>query len=129
MLTDLFGGKQSKKQTGDAAERAAERYLIKHGLKLVMRNFRTRFGEIDLIMRDGDTLVFVEVRMRSAKDKSRDFGGAAASIGAAKQARLIAAAQQYLADFKDPPACRFDALLLGDIEAREVEWIKNAFGV
>jgi putative endonuclease len=120
MLAGLF----TKKQSGDAAERAAECYLTKHGLKLVTRNFRTRFGEIDLIMRDGDTLVFVEVRMR----KGQSFGGAAASIGNTKQGRLVAAAQQYLSDLKHPPACRFDALLLGDTEAREVEWIKNAFG-
>jgi putative endonuclease len=123
MLTKLFG----KKETGDAAERAAETYLIKHGLILVARNFRTRFGEVDLIMRDGEVLVFVEVRMRSSKNKAQDFGGAAASIGPAKQARLIAAAQQYLTQFKHPPACRFDAVLLGDMNAVEVAWLKNAF--
>jgi putative endonuclease len=122
VLAKLFG----KKEAGDAAERAAEGYLIKHGLILVARNFRTRFGEIDLIMRDGEVLVFVEVRMRSSKNKGKDFGGAAASISAPKQARLVAAAQQYLMQFKHPPACRFDALLLGDTQALEVEWIQNA---
>ena len=69
MLAKLF----SKKQVGDEAERAAERFLIAQGLKLVERNFRTRLGEIDLIMREGESLIFVEVRLR----KNNDFGGAA----------------------------------------------------
>ncbi len=117
MLAKLF----SKKQLGDDAERAAERYLITHGLSLVERNFRTRFGEIDLIMKDGDTLVFIEVRLR----KNDDFGGAAASIGAAKQRRIVAAAQQYIAGLRHPPPCRFDAVLM---VGTKIEWLKDAFG-
>jgi putative endonuclease len=120
MLAGLFG----KKQTGDAAERAAERYLTARGLTPMVRNYRTRFGEIDLIMQDGEVLVFVEVRLRS----SQDFGGAAASIGPHKQRRIIAAAQGYIAAMKHPPACRFDAVLLGDTQAEGVEWIRDAFG-
>ncbi len=117
MLARLF----SKKQLGDDAERAAERYLITHGLSLVERNYRTRFGEIDLIMRDGDALVFIEVRLR----KNDDFGGAAASIGTHKQRRIAAAAQQYIAALRNPPPCRFDAVL---IMGTKIEWLKDAFG-
>jgi putative endonuclease len=117
MLAKLF----SKKQVGDDAERAAERYLITHGLSLVERNFRTRFGEIDLIMRDGDALVFIEVRLR----KNDDFGGAAASIGTHKQRRIAAAAQQYIAALRNPPPCRFDAVLM---MGAKIEWLKDAFG-
>jgi putative endonuclease len=119
MLARLF----TKRETGDEAERSAERYLIQRSLKLVARNYRTRFGEIDLIMQDGEVLVFVEVRLR----KNNDFGGAAASIGEAKQRRLIAAAQQYIAAMRHPPPCRFDAVLLGDMAAQEIEWLKDAF--
>ncbi len=121
MLTKLF----SKRDAGDVAERAAEKYLLSHGLKLVTRNYRTRFGEIDLIMQDGEVLVFIEVRMR----KNNDFGGAAASIGAAKQRRIIAAAQQYIATMKYPPPCRFDAVLLSEGNSGAADWVKDAFGV
>ncbi len=117
MLARLF----SKKQVGDDAERAAEQYLVRHGLSLVGRNYRTRFGEIDLIMRDNDALVFIEVRLR----KNDDFGGAAASIGTHKQRRIVAAAQQYIAALRNPPPCRFDAVL---IMGTQIEWLKDAFG-
>lgn len=91
-------------------------------MKLVARNYRSRFGEIDLIMRDSDTLVFVEVRLRG----SQDFGGAAASIDSRKQAKLISTAQLYLATLAHIPPCRFDAVLLDSPD--NVEWVKNAFG-
>lgn len=96
--------------------------MKRQGLKLVERNYRCRFGEIDLIARDGNTLVFVEVRMRTS-DK---FGGAAASITAAKRGKLTRSARCYLAGLIHPPACRFDALLVSGPQ-RTVEWIKNAF--
>ncbi len=96
--------------------------MKRQGLKLVERNYRCRFGEIDLIARDGNTLVFVEVRMRTS-DK---FGGAAASITAAKRGKLTRSARCYLAGLRHPPACRFDALLVSGPQ-RAVEWIKNAF--
>lgn len=105
----------------DAEDRAAA-FLQKQGLALVERNYRCRFGEIDLIARDGDTLVFVEVRMRSDKR----FGGAAASITAAKQHKLLRTARHYLAGCARTPACRFDALLLHG-ENHAIEWLKNAF--
>ena len=111
---------------GAQAEQTAARYLQQHGLKLLQANFRCRFGEIDLILRDGETLVFAEVRLRSRSD----FGGAAASIDRRKQGKLIRAAQLYLASLAHLPPCRFDALLLLSADGAEgVEWIKNAFEV
>ena len=92
------------------------------------RNYRCRFGEIDLIMRENETLVFVEVRKRKPLRGRTDFGGALASITAAKQAKLVATAQHYLADIKHPPPCRFDAVLLNGLHTRDVEWLTNAFG-
>jgi len=107
---------------GRHAERLAAAFLQERGLTLVARNYRCRFGEIDLIARDGKTLVFVEVRLR----KNTAFGGAAASITAAKRAKLLRAARHYLAGVARAPACRFDALLLsGD---GPIEWLQNAFG-
>jgi putative endonuclease len=109
--------------SGEQAEQLAHDYLLAQGLTPVARNYRSRFGEIDLILRERDTLVFVEVRLRSRAD----FGGAAASITAAKRAKLVATASQYLAQFSRPPACRFDVVLLGALEPARIEWIKHAF--
>ena len=106
---------------GEAAENLAAAFLLREGLTLVERNFHCRFGEIDLIARDGDTLVFVEVRMRS----SERFGGAAGSITAAKRARLLRTARFYLAGVARVPACRFDALLVNGND-NSIEWLKNA---
>lgn len=108
---------------GALAEEWAARFLQKQGLKLIERNYRSRFGEIDLIMRDGATLVFIEVRLR----RNGDFGGAAASIDNRKQQRLIRTSQQYLASLAHIPACRFDAVLLADAQGNNVQWLKNAF--
>lgn len=108
---------------GARAEQFAAQWLQRHGLTLVESNYRCRFGEIDLILNDGATLVFAEVRQRSRSD----FGGAAASIDAHKQQRLILTAQHYLATLPRIPPCRFDALLL-DAEGK-LEWVKSAFEV
>lgn len=103
---------------GQAAEEQALRYLQQQGLDLVERNFSCRCGEIDLIMREKQTLVFVEVRQRS----SRRFGGAAASVTSAKQARLVQTAALYLQRFAKPPACRFDLVAIdGDV----LEWLQD----
>ena len=115
----------SSRETGLAAEQRALDYLQQQGLKLIASNYHSRFGEIDLILRDGDVLVFAEVRLRS----SGDFGGARASITAAKQAKLIKTAQRYLMQFPRPPACRFDAVLLGAVNSGAIEWIQDAFQV
>ncbi|MDO9011169.1 MAG: YraN family protein [Gallionella sp.] len=108
---------------GAQAERWAAEYLQQQGLKPVTQNYRSRFGEIDLIMQDGVTLVFVEVRQRS----SASFGGAAASIDHHKQQRLIRTAQHYLANLNRLPPCRFDVVLMDDANGRNAEWLKNAF--
>ncbi len=107
---------------GKNAEDLAAAFLQQQGLELLERNYRCRFGEIDLIARDGKTLVFVEVRMRT----SASFGGAAASITAAKRGKLTRAARHYLAGTARTPACRFDALHVSGTE-RAVEWLRNAF--
>ena len=123
MLARLFGAKQS----GDDAERIAERFLIENGLVLVTRNYRCRYGEIDLIMQHADSLVFVEVKLRKTSSGSVNFGGALASITPGKQAKMIATAQHYLAGLKQPPPCRFDAVLLNGLTLNHVEWLRNAF--
>jgi putative endonuclease len=98
--------------------------LQQQGLQLVARNYRCRLGEIDLILQDGATLVFAEVRLRH----NADFGGAAASIDARKQTKLIHAAQHYLGTLAHIPPCRFDAVLLSSPgNPAQLEWIKNAF--
>lgn len=111
---------------GARYERLAECYLREHGLQLVTRNHRCRGGEIDLIMRDGATLVFVEVRYRRA---SR-FGDALASIDARKQARIVTAAQDFLVThpgYANSP-CRFDVIALGgSMRAPSCDWIAGAF--
>jgi putative endonuclease len=107
---------------GERAEDQALKFLLGQGLKLKQRNYACRLGEIDLILTDGRTLVFAEVRMR----RSGSFGGAAESITPRKRARLIAAARHYLAGHKELPPCRFDAVLIeGDGPPK---WIKDAFG-
>ena len=104
---------------GAAAEQHAADYLAAQGLVIVERNFGVRGGEIDLICRDGQTIAFVEVRMRSRAD----FGGAAASITPTKQARLVLAARHWLARYGEQP-CRFDCVLL---QENRIEWIRDAF--
>lgn len=111
------------KGDGAAAEKLAAAYLQENGLVLLESNFRCRFGEIDLILRDADVMVFAEVRLR----KNTDFGGAAASITPAKQSRIMKAAQLYLQGLSRQPPCRFDAVLLDGLDARRIQWIKNAF--
>ena len=89
---------------------------------MLEKNFRVRGGEIDLICRDGESLVFVEVRLRS----SSHYGGAAASITSTKQRRIIQAARHWLAKHGEQ-FCRFDCVLLDALDESRIEWIKNAF--
>jgi putative endonuclease len=107
------------KQIGDAGEERAARHLVAQGLAVLARNFRVKGGEIDLVCRDGATTVFVEVRRRA----SADFGGAAYSITARKQQRLILAARHWLARHGEG-ACRFDCVL---IDGEKLEWVRDAF--
>jgi len=106
---------------GRAAEDLAARFLDGQGLHVVARNFRTKRGEIDLVARDGATLVFVEVRFR----RSESHGGAAESITAAKQARMVAAAQVYLLRQRGDPPCRFDAILLDALDPARIDWRRD----
>lgn len=108
-----------KQVSGDAAEHAALIFLLKQGLVEVQRNFCCRGGEIDLIMQERDTLVFVEVRRRN----SASYGGALASVTCAKQKRLIIAAQVFLQRYRMPPACRFDVI---GYDGSRMSWLKNA---
>jgi putative endonuclease len=106
---------------GEKAEALAAEFLAARGMQVIERNFRRRCGEIDLVAQDGDTLVFVEVRLRTRSD----FGGAAASITARKRARMSAAAGLYLARLRRAPPCRFDAVLLDAIDSARIEWLKD----
>jgi putative endonuclease len=117
-LDALTRPRTAKQIDGDAGEQQALTYLQGRGLALVERNFRCKGGEIDLVMREADTLVFVEVRKRA----NGRYGGAAASVTPRKQARLVLAAQLFLQRFSFPPACRFDVVA---IESGEIQWLKN----
>jgi putative endonuclease len=107
---------------GTRAEDLCATLLRRAGLTLIERNWRCRHGEIDLIAEEDGTLVFAEVRMRTGPG----FGGAAESVTAAKQNRLLAAAKLYLTR-RPQVSCRFDVFLV-DGPASRVEWIRNAFG-
>jgi len=108
---------------GEAAELLAADFLQRRGLTILERNYRCRFGEIDLVARSGELLIFVEVRAR----RSEAFGGAAGSITATKRRRLVAAARHYLATHRADRACRFDVVLVRGAE-QQVEWLTDAFG-
>ena len=115
------------KQAGDAGEARALAHLVGQGLRLVERNYRVargpnaRGGEVDLIMRDRDgTLVFVEVRAR----RSPAYGGAAASVSAAKRRSLVLAAKIFLTRQRTTPPCRFDVVA---IDGERIEWLRGAF--
>lgn len=106
---------------GELAETLAADFLLGQGLRITGRNYRCRYGEIDLIAREGMTVVFVEVRSRA----NETYGGAAASINTAKREKLIKTARHYLAGITPLPPCRFDAVLLTG-EPPRIEWIRNA---
>lgn len=124
-------GQITTKRLGDAAESLALAHLVRAGMKRVESNYRTTGrggGEVDIIMRAPDgTLVFVEVRHR----KNMLHGGAAASVSAVKQRRIIFAARHYLMRFASLPPCRFDVVTVqGNMDAPDtvsVEWLRGAF--
>lgn len=109
---------------GFAAEQQARNYLVAQGLQWLESNYRCRWGEIDLIMREKSCLVFVEVRARG----SSRYGGALASVGYAKQQKLIKAATTYLLakNIMDKQPVRFDVLGFEGPEL-QIEWVRNAF--
>lgn len=113
---------------GQRGEDLALQYLEARGLRLLERNYRCKGGEIDLVMLDGTTLALIEVRSRSAAD----YGGAAASVGARKQRRLILAARHLMLTRPEyrKLAARFDVVALepgDDPLLPDVQWIKHAF--
>jgi putative endonuclease len=115
-------------ERGKAAETQACRFLINHGLTLVDRNYRCRHGEIDLIMRDGRCVVFIEVRYRG----NRRFAGGAETIDHRKQSKLTATAMHYLQSHPGMAArpARFDVVAIDSALGEDrVEWIRDAFGV
>lgn len=114
------------RQRGSHWEQVAEMFLNRKGLLTLHRNYQARFGEIDLIMQDGETLVFAEVRYRD----NNHHGSGADSVTYIKQQRITSAARRYLqchpADFNKP--CRFDVVSIGSEEGRILlNWIRNAF--
>jgi putative endonuclease len=109
--------------SGSQAEQRAAQFLQQQGLVIRAKNYRCKAGEIDLIMQQDDTLVFVEVRLRS----HRKFANAAESVTLAKQRKIIKTAQFYLQQHQltDKINCRFDVIAFGDNASPE--WITNAF--
>ena len=115
----------STQAQGDRAEARALSYLEAQGLALVVRNYRCKGGEIDLVMREPDgTIVFVEVRARAAPVNAGAFGGAAASVGSLKQRRIVFAAKHWLMRQAALPPCRFDVVAL---DGEHLQWLKAAF--
>lgn len=116
----------STKATGDRAEKCAAHYLVQQGLKLVEQNVRSRYGEIDIIMRDAGEWVFLEVRYR----KSQYYGGGLESVTRQKQLKLIKTAEHYIQTHHKIrfDACRFDIIeMTGDLGTPQINWIKDAF--
>jgi putative endonuclease len=122
-----FPASDSTTLRGRSAETAAEHYLMARGLVVLQRNYRCSGGEIDLVMRDGATTVFVEVRYR----RSDQFGAPADTIDYRKRLRVINCARRYLQVHQECACgpCRFDAVLLSGAPAQDarIEWIKDAF--
>jgi putative endonuclease len=114
----------NRRATGSLHETAAARHLESLGLVLIERNAGFRVGEIDLVLADGDTIVFTEVRYR----RGDGWGGAAASVDRGKRRRLVAAAQAWLA--RHPEAarrpCRFDVVAVGGPSGQDIDWIRDA---
>ncbi len=116
--TDAATSRQLK---GESQEQRACEYLQAQGLSLITQNFSCRMGEIDLIMQQGESLVFVEVRFR----RNKDFGGAAASVTRSKQRKIIRTALFYHQKYAPKTCMRFDVVAIeGD---NEINWIPSAF--
>lgn len=118
----------NRRDQGQAWERKAESFLRRKGLETLERNFNCRGGEIDIVMRDRESLVFVEVRFRH----SDSFGTGADTVGPVKQSKLIGAARYYLARNPQPSTrpCRFDVISVGIRQGRPCfQWIRHAFEV
>ncbi|EXJ15479.1 YraN family protein [Imhoffiella purpurea] len=115
--------KHDTREIGTEAERLAESFLIARNLRPIARNHRCRYGEIDLVMRDGAVLVFVEVRFR----RSDRYGSAAETVDRRKQKRLITAARHYLKINPSNSPCRFDVIAIDG--HHRIHWIQHAFAL
>lgn len=114
----------SRLTKGKAAEQLACDYLKKNGLKLIEKNFHSRYGEIDLIMQHQNTLVFIEVRYR----KNQNYGGAKESVTPCKQKKIQKTALYYMQTKGHEFNARFDVIAMGgENKNLNIEWIKNAF--
>lgn len=123
------------KKLGQQIEGLVCGYLRRQKLKLIVRNYRCRLGEIDLIMQDQSTLVFIEVRYR----QHDNFGSSLESVNLIKQNKIIKTAEYYLLSqqLSEKMACRFDVVgvklsteklaNISKLDSAQVEWIKNAF--
>lgn len=112
--------------SGQWAEKLAETYLVSQGFQLIERNYRCKWGEIDLIMKHQQAMVFIEVRYRA----QQQFGGSLASIDIHKQQRIVKATNYYLQThpYTQQYACRFDVILLdGEPQKPTIRWISDAF--
>lgn len=111
-----------RQQIGRTAEDSAVAFLEARGVEIIARNFRRRLGELDIVAREQDTLLVIEVRKRS----SNKFGGAAASVDFRKQAKLRRAAALFLEQRRDLAGLRvrFDVIASSPTG---IEWIKHAF--
>jgi len=116
METRIYGFKQ---------ENIALKFLKKRGLKLIEQNYNTKLGEVDLIMREGNTIIFIEVRYR----RSSAYGSACESVTYYKQQKIIKASTVYLQrnNLYDRVNIRFDIIAISSDSIHPIEWVKNAF--
>lgn len=126
-MTDSTGPRDPRHQLGRQGEELAGKYLEQQGFLVLEKNFRTKYGEIDIIARDGETLVFVEVRAK----KHILFGHPLETINPRKQSKIIRMATYYLSVRAVPASmpCRFDVvgIIQGDKAEPEIIHIRNAF--
>jgi len=121
-----MNGFDNSRATGNHGEKLALTFLVKQGLIRVVQNFSSRYGEIDIVMRDGDEWVFVEVRLR----QSQAFGGGLESVTPSKQRKLINTAEYYMQKHHKThfESCRFDIIEIGGkLSEPHINWIKDAF--
>lgn len=126
-MKDSTSKRTAAQVIGGTAEQLAADYLELRGLKILARNFRVRGGELDLVAKDQQTVVFVEVRFR----RNVRFGGASESISRKKRLRIILAAELFLLrqpELRESP-CRFDCIFLDALQPDAIEWIQDAFRV
>ena len=119
-------GFNNTRAKGSHGEQLALNYLIKSGLRPIEQNFNSRYGEIDIIMRDADEWIFIEVRLR----ESLEFGGGLESVTRSKQRKLINTAEYYMQKHHNFhfECCRFDIIeISGKLNEPRINWIKNAF--